>query len=55
MATNEAGTPVCDFCEQPALYDSPTRYGPWAHTCGGCLRLHTNLTPESKLVTRLSR
>lgn len=23
----------CDFCEQPAIYDGKTFYGPWAFMC----------------------
>tara|TARA_Y100000310_G_scaffold275564_1_gene292168 strand:- start:72 stop:440 length:369 start_codon:yes stop_codon:yes gene_type:complete len=28
-----ATLPGCDFCDQPAKYDSPTNFGPWANMC----------------------
>lgn len=32
--------PGCDYCTRPALYDSPTRKGFWAHMCGQDMHLH---------------
>jgi len=32
--------PKCDFCGKPALYDAPTRNGPWGYMCSGCYADH---------------
>ena len=28
--------PKCDFCHNPAYYDVPTSFGPWANLCRAC-------------------
>ncbi len=25
--------PPCDICKEPAPYDAPTKFGPWANLC----------------------
>lgn len=32
--------PKCNFCDDSALYDGMTVYGPWAYMCQGCFDLH---------------
>ena len=41
----------CDFCGQKALYDGPTKQGPWAYMCEGCFNQHSTKA-ESTLILR---
>ena len=45
--------PACQMCGEPgATWDGPTKLGPWAYMCSGCLRWHGR--PESSLNTPLA-
>lgn len=33
--------PKCDFCNQPAKYDTQTKLGPWAFVCDAHLATYT--------------
>jgi hypothetical protein len=32
----------CDFCGSVAIYDAPTRNGPWAYFCETCYQAYAN-------------
>jgi len=34
----------CDFCQEAALYDVPTKGGPWADLCQRCFDEHASFT-----------
>lgn len=42
--------PKCDICGSPAVYDSPTKQGPWANMCETCYNRHkTGIGTKFKL------
>jgi len=38
--------PDCDFCGKPALYDVPTKMGPWAYLCSDCFKKYAGRNKE---------
>lgn len=45
MATKKALRPKCDFCGEPAIYDTQTLLGPWAHVCSKHFHIYSTQTP----------
>lgn len=43
--------PICDFCGQPAAWDTPTASGRWAYLCEECYPLYA--IPNGSISTRL--
>lgn len=47
-----AKLPKCDFCGKDAIYDVPTKQGPWGNLCEGCYKIHSGSEIGTKFQQR---